>query len=235
MIAAMLDLNGLLERIAAALDNKQPLSIVRIGDGENLILAQNSVWTMERVLREEWAKKANMGKKGVTLPNLTLRNEMVSVLREADIVGILPSGDQTIGADAYLKRELTDQVFAYFNIQPRCVCHAGINRKLAHYPGFWNILRKRKVLIITSKADELRNVLDKKPYDLHIVQALPFSHYNDLKLVRNWLMANPDHFDVAIIACGVNAVILAHMVRELTGKVGIDFGKGRNILLKEKF
>ncbi|MFC5650753.1 GT-D fold domain-containing glycosyltransferase [Paenibacillus solisilvae] len=231
----MLDFNGLIERIGTALDNKQPLSFVRIGDGENLILAQNSVWTMEQVLGEEWARKANMGKKGVTLPNIPLRDEMVTVLKNADIVGILPSGDQTIGVSEYLKRELTDQVFTYFNIHPRCTCHASDNRKLAKYPGFWNILRKRRVLVITSRADELRKTLEEKPYDLHIAQALPFSHYNDMEMIRNWLMAHPDHFDAAIISCGVNAVILAQMVRELTGKVGIDFGKGRNILLKERF
>ncbi|MFC4807988.1 GT-D fold domain-containing glycosyltransferase [Paenibacillus sp. GCM10023250] len=231
----MLDLAGLLGRIESALDHKRPLSLVRIGDGENLILAQNSVWTMEQVLREAWAKKANMGKKGVNLPNLALRDEMAAVLKQADIVGILPAGDRTIGVPEYLKRELTDKVFAHFNIQPRCTCHASVNRKLAHYPGFWNLLRERKVLIITSKADELRKVLENKPYHLHIVEALAFSHYNEMQTIRNWLTAHPDQFDVALISCGVNAVILAQMVRELTGKVGLDFGKGRNVLLKERF
>jgi len=34
-----------------------------------------------------------------------------------------------------------------------------------------------------------------------------------------------DQFDIALIACGVNAVILAQKVAELSGKVGIDIGK----------
>ncbi|WP_237167777.1 GT-D fold domain-containing glycosyltransferase [Paenibacillus yonginensis] len=231
----MLHFNDMLERIRTALDHKQPLSFVRIGDGENLILAQNSVWTIEQVLQEEWAKKANMGKKGVTLPNIALRDEMVAVLKKADIVGILPPGDQTIGVREYLKRELTDQVFTYFNIRPRSICHASLNRKLAIYPGFWDMLRKHRVLIITSKASEFRKVLESKPYGLHIVNALPFSHYKDMARIQKWLMAYPDSFDIALISCGVNAVVLAQMVRDLTGKIGIDFGKGRNLLLKEKF
>ncbi|GGA31649.1 GT-D fold domain-containing glycosyltransferase [Paenibacillus physcomitrellae] len=231
----MLNFNGLLEQIRTALDHKQPLSFVRIGDGENLILAQDSVWTMEQVLREKWAKKANMGLKGVNLPNIALRDEMVAVLKKADIVGILPPGDQTIKAGEHLKRELTDKVFKYYNIHPRYTCHAGLNRKLAIYPGFWSMLSKKRVLVITSKAQEFRRVLGPKPYMCNVVQALPFSHYKDMESVRKWLTAHPDHFDIALISCGVNAVILAQMVRDLTGKVGIDFGKGRNLLLKEKF
>ncbi|MDO7907629.1 GT-D fold domain-containing glycosyltransferase [Paenibacillus sp. JX-17] len=231
----MLDLNGVLQRIEAALCSKQPLSIVRVGDGENLILAQNSVWTMEQVLREEWAKRANRGRKGVTLPNLALRDEMADVLKNADIVGILPADDQTIGVEEYLKRPLTDQVFMHFNIHPRCTCHASVNRRLAGSPGFWSMLRAHRILVITSRADELRQVLEAEPYGLHVVHALSFSHYNDMERARNWLIRHPDHFDAALISCGVNAVILAQMVRDLTGKVGIDFGKGRNILLKERF
>ncbi|WP_428994092.1 hypothetical protein [Bacillus cereus] len=46
------------------------------------------------------------------------------------------------------------------------------------------------------------------------------------------LKTSKDQFDIALICCGVNAVILAQKVAEVTGNVGLDFGKAANILIK---
>jgi|GEM_PF-4388735 len=110
-MSTYLFLPDVLRRIERALVQKEPLSLVRIGDGEHIVLAQKSIWPMKKELREPWAQKSRRGQKGVTLPNLKVRNEIVHAIRTASIVGILPRNDTTIKAPAYLKRKLTDQVF----------------------------------------------------------------------------------------------------------------------------
>jgi len=34
-----------------------------------------------------------------------------------------------------------------------------------------------------------------------------------------------DEFDIALVSCGVNAVVLTPQIARLTGRVAIDFGK----------
>ncbi|MCH1639026.1 GT-D fold domain-containing glycosyltransferase [Paenibacillus timonensis] len=99
-----LETQDLLKRIEDAIENRKPFSLVRIGDGENLVMAQHHVWPLSKVLQERWAMKANRGEKGVTLPNLPLRNAVVSSVKRATVVGILPAGDASINAPDYLKR-----------------------------------------------------------------------------------------------------------------------------------
>jgi hypothetical protein len=218
-----------LEQIKYAIGQKQPFSLVRVGDGENLILAQDSVWPMQQVLNEAWAIKANNGEKGVTLPNHLLKEQMVAALKKSDIVGILPKGDKQIKAPGYLKRELTDKVFDYYKIQPRQICSATVMRECANKKSFWEILRGKRVILIYEHAAKLKSILKQK-YKINITIALPFSHYSQINPTLAKINKYKNHFDVAIISCGVNSVILAQKIAENTGKVAIDFGKPANFL-----
>jgi hypothetical protein len=114
---------------------------VRIGDGENLVLSQNTMMKIEDVLKEPWAIKANNGHKGVKLPNVPLRDSMIEAIKKANVVGVLPHNDTTINAPSHLKRELTDKIFSYNKINPAYTCHACINRYFVQEPGFWKVLK----------------------------------------------------------------------------------------------
>ncbi|MGG6314418.1 GT-D fold domain-containing glycosyltransferase [Paenibacillus macerans] len=227
-----LESQDLLEQIAVNLRSKKPFSLVRIGDGENLVLSQDTVWPMSKLLEERWAVKANNGQKGLSLPNLTLRNAVATSIRKASVVGILPAGDDSIKAPDYLKRPLTDQVFAYYGLKPPLLCHAGVNRELALMPEFWTLLTGRRILIITREAKKLKARLEQDPYSLNVVEALSFNGWKQYKSTLEWIKAHPNSFDVALISCGVNAVVLAVRIAELTGKVALDFGKATNIILR---
>lgn len=232
--AFYLELDGLLDRIEEALQRKQPFSWVRVGDGENILLAQNTIWPMEKVLSEKWVIKANKGQKGVTLPNYELRDAIAESARRADVVGILPMGDDTIKAPSYLKRELTDQVFAHHQIRPMSTCNACLNRDLATTERFWSMLRGYRILIVTQKADELKALLEAEPYLLHVGHTIAFSRYEQMEEALHEIAAMEADFDIALFSCGVNAVVLAQRTAELTGKVAIDFGKAINILMYGK-
>ncbi|MEN1985718.1 GT-D fold domain-containing glycosyltransferase [Paenibacillus hubeiensis] len=232
MKSRYLELDAVLLELETALRKRSPFSLVRVGDGENIVMAQETVWTMEEVLQERWSIKANKGQKGLTLPNLVLRDLVAASLQRATIVGILPPDDQTIKAPDYLKRTLTDKLFAYYGIEPALTCHACVNRDLARTPRFWQLLAGKRVLLVTRQIQELQDALVQDPYNLNIAAALPFDGWDDLPETLQWIAAHPNEFDVALFSCGVNAVVLAEQAAALSGKVAIDFGKANNIILK---
>ncbi|WP_232436409.1 GT-D fold domain-containing glycosyltransferase [Paenibacillus rubinfantis] len=227
-----LETRDLLKQIEDAVENRKQFSLVRIGDGENLVMSQHHVWPISKVLQERWAMKANRGEKGLTLPNLPLRNAVVSSVKKATVVGILPAGDNTINAPDYLKRPLTDKVFAHYQVKPAVICHAGVNRELARMKEFWSLLSGRRILVITREAEKIKERLEKEPYLQNIVYALPFDQWSEYRKTIKWVIAHKNHFDVALISCGVSAVVLAEQIASLTGKVALDFGKANNIILK---
>jgi hypothetical protein len=227
-----LDTKDLLKTIEDALKNQKAFSLVRIGDGENLVMSQHHVWPVSKVLQERWAIKANRGEKGLTLPNLHLRNAVISSVKKATVVGILPPRDNTIKAPDYLKRPLTDEVFSYYKIEPPLICHAGVNRELAKMEEFWSLLSGRRILIITREAAKLKERLEQEPYNQKIVHALPFDQWSEYRNTMKWVIAHKNSFDVALISCGVSAVVLAEQIAAKSGKVALDFGKANNIILK---
>lgn len=230
----LLGMQQVLKRIRQAADKNMPFSLVRLGDGEHIVLAHDSVWTIERVLEEEWSILANQGEKGVTLPNLGLRDEILEAIRQADIVGILPYHDTLIDAPAYLKRVLLDQILEHYGIQPASVCSAVINRYFPREREFWDILMGRKVALISRWAHEWKELVTRQPYKLNITMTIPFSHYEQIKPTLDKIVEERDHFDIALVSCGVNAVILAQKIAERTGKIAIDFGKSAEFLVHGK-
>lgn len=232
MNSTYLEMQDVLDQLEAALQEKRPFSLVRVGDGENIVMSQESVWPMEQVLQERWAIKANLGQKGLRLPNLKMRDEVAASLKRATIVGVLPRGDSTIKAPDYLKRPLTDMIFAHYGIAPALTCHACVNRELVQVPRFWQMLAGKRVLLVTRELDELQAALVKEPYHLDIVSTLAFDNYDQMDETLQWIQTHQDDFDVALFSCGVNAVILAERTAALAGKVAIDFGKANNMILK---
>ncbi|MBM6383153.1 MULTISPECIES: GT-D fold domain-containing glycosyltransferase [Paenibacillus] len=231
MNSKYLETDGVLDQLEEAIREQRPFSLVRVGDGENIVMSQETVWTTEQVLQERWAIKANRGQKGLRLPNLQLRDEVAASLQRASLVGVLPLGDLTIKAPDYLKRPLTDMLFAHFGISPALTCHACVNRELVQMPRFWSMLAGKRVLLVTRQIEELRAALVQEPYHLNIAAALPFDSWDQMAETLQWIVTNQHTFDVALFSCGVNAVVLAERTAALAGKVGIDFGKANNIIL----
>ncbi|MFC7394400.1 GT-D fold domain-containing glycosyltransferase [Scopulibacillus cellulosilyticus] len=231
-----LTVDQVLEKLIKAIEESKPLSLVRIGDGENIVLAQDSVMTVENVLKEKWAQKANQDRKlkGVTLPNLTLRDQMVDAIKAADIVGIPFYKNDPILTENRLKRELTDQVFSYFQINPQMVCHTFVNRVFAQKKQFWKELRSKKIMLIGQWSEQASQLLREKPYKMNICINLPFDHNYQMDHTLETIRINKDNFDIALISCGVNSVVIAQKVAEMTGKIGIDFGKSLMFMVQGK-
>lgn len=229
-----LKVDQVLNILKKAIEQNKPFSLVRVGDGENYILAQDSVMPIQEVLQNKWAKAANEGKKGVTLPNLKLRDEMVKSLKKADLVGIPFWNNDPILASQTSKRPLTEAVFKYFDIQPKNICHTFVNRVFSQRKDFWRLLKKKKILLIGEWADKAREILKEKPYSLNIAFSYSFVHYRQMQETLEKIAAVKDQFDIALVSCGVNAVVLSQQIAELTGKVAIDFGKSLMFIVQKK-
>lgn len=160
------------------------------------------------------------------LPNLDMRDRMVESIRKATVVGILNYGDSIIKARPEYKRPLTDKIFAHYGLKPRYTCNALFNRYAANDPLFWELIRGYRILIVTRNPEGIAKLLSGGPYNQHIAGTISFGHCDELEETVEELKANRNKFDIALISCGVNAVVLAQQVAEAAGKVGIDFGKG---------
>lgn len=231
-MAAYLGIAPALRRIEQAINEGEPLSLVRIGDGENVVLAQKSVWTQRRVMRQRWAIKARRGQKGLVLPNLAARNQMVKAIKRATIVGLLASKDRMIKAPRRLKRPLTNRLLRHFRLRPKLVCNACINRHLPKNPLFLRMLRDKRILVVNRSPGYLKKLLEQEAYGLKVTHAFTFRDYRQIRRTIRQIVAVKDEFDVALLSCGVNAVILAPMIAQRTGKVAIDFGKAYKKLRK---
>ncbi len=230
----LLKVNQVFNIVKEAVEKKIPFSLVRIGDGENLILAQDSVMPINELLQRGWAKAANEGKKGVTLPNLKLRDMMIDSIKKADVVGIPFWHNDPILADQLVKRPLTEAIFNYFDIRPTQMCHTFVNRVLTQKSEFWNLLKDRRILLIGEWADQVQPILAAKPYEINITHTCSFPNYDHMNETLVKVLLIKDQFDVALISCGVNAVVLSHQIAELTGKVAIDFGKSLMFIVQKK-
>lgn len=215
-----------IHRIREALESKQPLSVVRVGDGENLCLAQSKVWPIRRVLSTRWAKLSRTTNwKGVRLPNLLLRDQLIRSIKKADIVGIPYENDTEILAKAKHLRPLTDRCFRKYGIRPKQLCHTFVNRHMVEYEEFWEMLRGKRVVVISRWARQFKNLVRKKydELDINFVKLIRIDRFADISRVMD--KCKSVECDIVFISAGVNAVILAQRLAEEQGRIAIDFGK----------
>ncbi|MEK3883085.1 GT-D fold domain-containing glycosyltransferase [Paenibacillus sp. PL2-23] len=229
---SLLGKDEIISRLRNALVEKKPYCLVRIGDGENFVLSQDSVYSMEQTLKQLWVQEANKGRKGIRLPNLPFRDQLVTAIREADIVGILAQNDNVIRAHPNHKRALTNRIFQHFALEPKAVCNAIVNRELVQYQPFWSMLAEQgaRVVLVSRWAGGTKQRLIKPPFNLTIPFTLPFERNGMMEDTLRVLEERKDEYDMVLASCGVNAVVLAHQVAVRMGKVGVDFGIGSQII-----
>ncbi|GLX71212.1 GT-D fold domain-containing protein [Paenibacillus glycanilyticus] len=208
------------DHILHALDERKPLSIVRLGDGELLTLAQETVMPVDVVRREgkflEYA--------GVKVPDLDIRNRLAEAVAKADIVGIprtrMPNYQLLVSpvfrayGISFQERQWTDSLINYSLCQSGCLLP---------------VLRNRKVLLIGNMAEPLAAVLAQHGISLAGMVA-PVNGARDADRVI--MIARQYDFDIALVSAGIAAVIITEELARATGKVAVDFGHMANALVK---
>ncbi|GBF33460.1 hypothetical protein DCCM_2561 [Desulfocucumis palustris] len=194
--------------------NKKPFSLVRIGDGENFILAQNTVHTVQELIGMYNVVAGNKYS-GIAIPNIEARDRLLDAVRRATVVGFLNQRDN------YCWYPMTEKIFNHYGLNPPGTCYAFINYHLVRIPKFYHIFRDAKILLVGKPMAGLAKILINRYGFTNITACLNLRHYWDLDIVLQQ-MSGID-YQVALIAAGANAVIVALAAMD-AGKIGLDLG-----------
>lgn len=200
------------DRIEGALEAKTPLSIVRLGDGESLVLAQQTVLDTATIQgRAPWLSMA-----GVDVPDLAAQAELKEAILRADIVGVPTSrirDHQPLLFKAFKALEID-----WNNLT---LTHSIINYIVQKEGLLKDVIAGRSVLLVGNHAQALREVLEAA--GVKVSGAIgPVKGVRDAARVMEDVRAHS--FDVAFVAAGIAAVIIAERIAGEMGKVAIDFG-----------
>ena len=101
-----------------------------------------------------------------------------------------------------------------------------------NYKPFWEILHDQgsRVVLVSRWAGGTKQRLIRPPYNLTVPFTLPFERNQMMEETLNILEQRQDEYDIVLSSCGVNAVVLSHLVAKRFGKVGVDFGIGAQII-----
>lgn len=223
---------ALLDAINLALQNRQPLSVVSVGQTEAFVMAQYTIYNEQEFMSHREAYNANQGAqsgflhRGVRFPNLPARDAAVEAVRKADIIGY--------NLVEPWARDFTEKVLAAYQIKPRAIFEANLRRvfMFSQKERFEAMLTGRRVLLIGSLAGEAQSALElryKKRLGLTIAGAIPIYEFEEIPLVKKKIAAYK--FDLCLLGAGVNAVILAAHIAEKHDKVAFDIGWGIKALI----
>ncbi|MCG7380558.1 GT-D fold domain-containing glycosyltransferase [Paenibacillus sp. ACRSA] len=200
------------EQLVGALDAQRPLSVVRLGDGELLALAADTVLPGEEV--QELAPFLPYA--GVARSTPEIRASLAEAIQGADCVGVPISRAPTF-------QGLLFPVLQHFGIDwsRLKLTSSTINYGLHQSGLLLPILHGRRVLLIGSKAHELGVLL--QTHGVHVAGVIgSVAGYSDIPRVMQ--QTAEVAFDIALVAAGIPAVILCRRIAGELGKVALDFG-----------
>lgn len=199
-------------RLNEALDSSSPLSVIRLGDGELLTLAQELVLNTDEVRKEGHF----LSYAGVRLPDLKARDMLAASVRKADIVGIpklrLPNF-QPLGFSVFKAHGID-----YRKLQ---LTLSTVNYAL-HLEGLLGgILAGRRVLVVGNSAPGLSRVLSGRGIEVAGTVS-PVEGIHDIPRIMDEIRGHS--FDIALVGAGIPAVIITERIASELGKVAVDFG-----------
>lgn len=210
------ELPEIIARIRYCLRNQTGFSLVRIGDAENQVLAQGTIYPEEVIKNLWWANYE--GWTGITLPNYEARDRLIENIKKADMVGVLHQND------AYEWKSLTEEVFTLYKIKPRQLCYAFVNTYLPPNEEFRALIKKCRLLLVGQMAGALAAFLQ-ETMQIEVAGTVAISQYSQIDQVIQQIQSID--YNLALLSAGSNAVILAPMIASM-GKIALDFGRSMN-------
>lgn len=199
-------------QIQRALDAQRPLSVVRLGDGELLTLAADTVLPGEQV--QELAPFLPYA--GVPRSTPDIRAELAEAIQGADWVGVPISRAPTF-------QGLLFPVFRHFGIDwsRLNLTSSTINYSLHQSGLLLPVIHGRRVLLIGSQAAALGALLNGR--GVHVTGII--GAVEGVADIPRVMQQTAEHsFDIALVAAGIPAVILCRRIAGELGRVAIDFG-----------
>lgn len=223
LVERMLKEEDIYKKILRALKNRSSLSIVRIGDGEALTIAQENLLSIDEIKR----RGPFLDYAGVNVPDLKSRDELCSAIINADIVGI-----PTAPLENFMP--LTLHAFDANNINPfkLNLTHSLINYTLCLEGYLSKILSIKglKILLVGNPMAKLEPVLKQK--HINIVKSIyPVNGVEDHERVIKE-MSNYS-FNLALVSAGISAVLICSKITKLKNVVALDFGHLSDEIIKD--
>ncbi|WP_206765846.1 GT-D fold domain-containing glycosyltransferase [Paenibacillus dendritiformis] len=222
LLKPLMGVEEVFQELEKALQERAPCSLVRLGDGELMALAHDTVLSAELVRREGTFLEYS----GMSIPNYVHRDELAEAVRTASIIGVPVAPEPNF-------QGLLFPVFQAYGIQiaPRRFTLSTINYLLAEEGYLTRLIQGRRVLVIGNTAHSLAAVLAGK--GAVIAGAIsPVKGIHDIPAVLE--EAAEHDYDLAVVAAGIPAVILVQRLAEQFGKVAIDFGHLANLIVEGK-
>jgi len=210
----LIDAAGVFHAFEAALAEGRPLSVVRLGDGELLALAHDTVYEAAVVQREA----PFLAGAGMSVPDHAARERLAAAVRQASIVGVPLSRRRNFGP-------LLGPALAANGIDIRSLrlTESTINYSLYQTGLLARLLQGRRTLVIGNAAPELAARLAQAGFAVTGVIA-PVRGFADIDRVIGEAAAARDSYDLALVAAGLPAVVIASALAAQFGKAALDFG-----------
>lgn len=210
------------EHIRHSLDHKIPLSVIRLGDGELITLAHETIIPVE--LAKSWGKFLPYA--GVHLPDYSARQSLADSIRSADIVGIPESRHPSY-------QGLLFPVLKHYGMDYRHLklTSSTVNYALNEEALLSKLLVHRRIVIIGNQAPELSTWLQIRGYTITGVIS-PVLGVGDVQRIVD--QAAPLDYDIALVAAGIAAVVICTRIAREQGKVALDMGHLADLFVKEQ-
>lgn len=195
-----------------ALEQRAPLSVVRLGDGELLALAHDKVLSSELVRKEG----PFLGYAGIDVPDHEYREQLADSVRKATFVGVPTSRTPNFQGLLYP----TLRAYGLHARQMR-LTYSTVNYLLAQDGRLLQLMQGRRVLIVGNTGLELAEVLRQRGITVAGV-VNPVMGVRDVPRILREVSRHD--YDLALVAAGIPAVILSQRIAEQFGKVTLDFG-----------
>jgi hypothetical protein len=203
-----------------AMNNRLACSVIRLGDGELLTLAQDIVYSSAEVSR----RGPFLPYAGVHPPDIPAREMVAQAVREATIVGVPVSRKEHY-------QPLLFAVLDRYGIRVRDInlTVSTINYSLYLDGLLEPLLRNRKILLIgNAMPSAAQRFIDRGFIVTDIVA--PVNGCGDIERVMDRIRGID--FDIALVSAGVAAVVIVSRIASRLGKVAVDFGHMADIIGK---
>lgn len=199
------------EMFRHAIESDTPLSWVRLGDGELVILSQ-LIWD-SNYIRGRYGWTGSLGYCGVDVPSMEYCNRMVECIKNSSLVGVF-------GNDPFYV-----QISEAMKYQPKYTTFAFDNIYLPMRKDFVDLIRKYPPLIIGKNAKNYALKL-KELINVDIKHCIGINNYHETDQVIKQAADVVDEWKWALVCAGACAVVISVELANKYNKVALDFGHG---------
>lgn len=204
--------------IMQSIKEKNPFSLVRLGDGELAILTQ--LYHSAEEVNNNYAWTRDTGYCGVSVPCPGFLKRMIDGIKNATVVGMFENDP------------LNKKVFEAMNYYPEHRCHAFENLYLPMRKDFVKIIREYPPLLIGRRSKEYAKHF-RDLFQIEVPGAIEINSFKEIDDVINKSMDISHKWEWALVCAGASAVVIAAEFDYKYGKIALDYGHAEDNILAE--